>query len=88
MSEYVLVVSLAGFPPEYVHGMEAGMIWERLKSMRQPHDEVIHDENTDVVRRMAKALKYDVEFEKTSIEGWTNATLTPLPDRPKLEVVK
>lgn len=90
---------LFAFPdgsPSFVNGFEVGMIWQEIEGEGKLVIDrgidagfPIHAENVEVVRRMAAARGYKLEFGAEK-DGWVNARLTYVGTgrtKPALHVV-
>lgn len=95
MTTMQLLVSFEDQSPSFVHGFEAGTIWEKLRHSKVYSIEMtVHDENVETIRRMAVAEGWDAEFTPSEVEGWTYLRLerstknTDLPNPNGLSVVK
>lgn len=84
MSEYGLLVAFPDQSESFTLGFEAGQCWERLE-VGDIEDCTIHTENEEVVRRIARHFFYDVEFERTDVDGWS--TVKFRRGRPRLQAV-
>lgn len=79
MSERSEFACLVPFPDQsnsFVHGFEAGMIWNRMEAGETPIDFTgmpLHSENRDVLQRMAAARGYDLRIESDR-DGWITGT--------------
>lgn len=74
--EHGLIVSFTDESDSFVHGFEAGMIWQRLQSGEPEIFATIHTENAEVLRRMAAATGYALALEEVAaVAGWLNARL-------------
>lgn len=78
---------LVPFPDQsasFVHGFEAGMIWQRMvarEAVIGSADEVAtHAENAAVFQRMADAQGYDLTIEPP-VDGWIVATFVKRQSR-------
>lgn len=76
---YQLLVSFDDQSHSFVHGFEAGMIWERMLKMQNNADGIIeaciHEANVPLVQRMAIQQGWAAFFNATEIEGWFDAHL-------------
>ena len=84
-SEYGLVVSFAGQPPEFVYGFELGGIWQRMKSGQEAEISVTtHTVNREILQRMAVADGWRCDIKASEVDGWdyTELTKTKKLDRP------
>lgn len=64
-SEFRCLVPFPDQSPSFVHGFEAGMIWQQMvagASVIEPPI-AVHSANAEVYRRMAAAQGYDCEIE-------------------------
>lgn len=83
--EYGLIVSFEDQSASYVHGYEAGMLHQRMKSGAEAAIEMtVHIENQETIRRMAVAYGWEAEFKPTAVEGWITVEL----DKGKLSPVR
>lgn len=78
---------LVPFPDQsasFVHGFEAGLIWQRMNAGEQVigtnYEIATHSANEEVFRRTADAHGYLLEVEKDGSE-WIIATFTKNPQR-------
>jgi len=83
---YGLLVSFPDQSPNFVHGFEAGQIWQRLESGSELEIEATtHVDNREVIRRMADQCGFETDIRPTDVEGWDQTTLTkrrPARQRP------
>lgn len=84
---------LVSFPDQtanFVHGFEAGMIWQRMRAGEQHIDAItVHAENREVLQRMADAEGYEAAFFTiTDCDEWLNLEMSRRPRRGPLSVVK
>lgn len=85
-AEYGLIVSFEDQSASYVHGYEAGGIWERMRSGTVAEIEtVVHAENRETLTRMATVEGWSIELKPTEVDGWLSMSMAkqskPL-DRP------
>ena len=74
---YGLLVSFPDQSPSFVHGFEAGQLWERMdRGSALEIEATTHRENREVIRRMADQCGFDAEIQPTEVEGWDQTTLT------------
>jgi len=72
-SEYGLLVSFEDQSASYVHGYEAGGIWQRMRSGTEAEIEImVHSVNRETLRRMAVADGWSVEFTPTEFDEWVS----------------
>jgi hypothetical protein len=83
MSEHSLLVSFPDQSETFVLGFEAGQIWADLER-RGRADRTVHVKNQEVIRRMARAQGYNVEFTPHN-EDWCMAQFSR--GRPALRAV-
>lgn len=85
-AEYGLVVSFPDASPNFVHGFEAGSIWEKMCAGHDAEIELsAHVENREVIQRMAVAEGWEVESKPSGVDGWDTVKLTKTraaPERP------
>lgn len=60
-----LLVAFPDGSPSFVHGFEAGQLWQRIRDGREAEIEklTIHAANEEVVQRMATSEGWECEFE-------------------------
>lgn len=76
MEDEQLLVSFEDQSESYVHGFEAGKIWEQMCSTPEGYMEfTIHTQNVETIRRMAIAEGWNADFAETEVEGWTYVNL-------------
>lgn len=83
---YGLLISFPDQSDSFVHGWEAGVIYQRMQVELGPIEATIHTANKEVVTRCCGSLGWQVEFTETDFSEWTNAVLTRA-GKPKLSVV-
>ena len=93
--EQALMVSFPDQSDSFVHGFEAGMIWQRMQAGEAVIESPLpyHFANCEVFHRLAEAGGYDIEcHEVKDMEmEWTEVSFMKRPDTPKppaLRVVK
>lgn len=77
--------------PSYVHGFEAGMIWQQMQDQQADIDATVHVENEGTLQAMANASGYTMTFQRfTEYErvGWASAQFTRRPARGHLSIVE
>lgn len=83
---YDLIVSFPDPSPTFVHGFEAGMLWQMMQSGAVAEiDRSTHAENREIIARMAVAAGWTVDVTPTDIDGWDRTVLAkvaPAPVRP------
>ena len=86
-TDYSCIVPFPDQSKSFVHGFEAGMIWQcMLDGEREISPDVaVHADNEEVFRRMASAQGYDIEIDGRG-DGWFMLRLTKR--RNRLTVVK
>ena len=70
-AEFRCLVPFPDGSDSFVHGFEAGMVWQRMVAGEAVIENPIafHVENEEVFRLMAAAQGYDIEVEPPS-DGW------------------
>lgn len=81
---YNLIVEFPDQSQPFVHGFEAGQIWERLKTTPSILEEMVHVDNTDLLKQIAGHYGYTYSFEVVD-ETWMKAVLEK--GKPKLSLV-
>lgn len=71
----------------YVHGFEAGMIWQRMQDSEAEIDAVTHTENRQTLMKMANAAGYALDLAPSGVDGWDNMKATQRPKRGPLSIV-
>lgn len=81
-AEFRCLVPFADQSASFVHGFEAGMVWQRMVGGETPIENPVayHVENKAVFESMAAAQGYDVEMEP-ACDTWMMATFTKRPKR-------
>lgn len=75
-TEYGLIVSFPDQSASFVHGFEAGSLWQKMESGTVAEIAVeTHIENREVIARMADHLGWSYESEPTHVSGWDRTTL-------------
>lgn len=72
----------------YVHGFEAGMIWQRMQAGEEEIVVTVHRENEITLRRMADAAGYEMTYAETEMLEWADVTFQRRPRRGPMNVVK
>lgn len=76
-TDFGLVVAFPDGSPSFVHGFEAGALWELMTTGTVAEIErTTHRENREVISRMAVAEGWSVEFAASEVDGWDYAKLT------------
>lgn len=65
MTDHSLLVSFPDQSHSFVHGYEAGMIWEMMQRGDPLINRTVHAANVRVLQRMAEASGYTAEFGET-----------------------
>ena len=65
-----------GFDEAIAALIEAHRKSEHMAAGEFKIETIAHTENRDLIERMARRQKYEVEFEKTVVEGWIDVLLT------------
>jgi hypothetical protein len=83
-AEYGLVVSFPDQSATFVHGFEAGGIWEQMRRGDVSEiEKMTHIENREVIQRMATAEGWSVEIVGVSTPGWDFTKLVKAGAAPK-----
>lgn len=84
VNEFRCLVPFPDASENFVHGFEAGMIWQRMVAGERiiggDREIATHSQNAEVFLRMAAAQGYDVEIGD-DVDGWIIATFTRRPKR-------
>lgn len=75
-AEFRCLVPFPDGSASFVHGFEAGMLWQRMIGGEAKIESPVacHADNRVVFERMAAAQGYDVEIEPTDDPTWIMAT--------------
>ena len=81
--EYGLLVSFTDQSHSFTHGFEAGMIWQDMQNNVPRIDMMVHEENVQVICRMAEAAGYQcgmigLDNNGLKVEGWRRLVATPI----------
>lgn len=88
--EFRCLVPFPDETPSFVHGFEAGCIWERMNKGEQQiggiYEIALHTKNIEVFNRMAAAQGYDIEIEPPGVHPsdnpvWSIVTFTKRRNR-------
>lgn len=74
--EYGILVSFEDQSGSYVHGFEAGQIWEAMTRCDPLIEKTVHTANKETIKRMAHAEGYDVLWTMSDIPEWSFVKLT------------
>lgn len=83
-AEFRCLVPFPDASPSFVHGFEAGMVWQRMVCGETPIDNdcAYHTENRAVFCGMATAQGYDAEFTPCDgLDEWMMVTFTKRVNR-------
>jgi hypothetical protein len=67
-----LVVAFPDSSPSFVHGFEAGQIWQMMQAGVSELERTIHAANEEVIRRMCTAEGYEAKFAPSADEFGTD----------------
>lgn len=85
-ANYGLIVSFEDQSDSYVHGWEAGGLWQRMRSGIEAEIEAtVHTANRETISRMCVAEGWSVEFTATEYPEWLQMAMTKdrkAPERP------
>ena len=84
-----LLVPFEDASPSFVHGFEAGMVYQRMLAgdTEIAGGTPFHSDNVQLFHRMAAVHGYDVAVAPTVYDEWTDVTFTKRP-RPRFAVVE
>lgn len=86
--EYGLLVAFPDESHSFVHGFEAGQLWQCMHERDSVEIEcTIHAENVEVIRRMCGSAGWACEFTPTELPEWINCMLRKA-GKPILRLVK
>lgn len=74
---YELLIAFEDESPSFVHGFEAGRIWEAMKT-REMIVMTVHDENVALISQMAARNDYSAQFRASDIPGWVFLKAVPI----------
>lgn len=96
-TEFGMLFSFPDQSENFVHGFEAGMIWQEMADAEKFEIDrgfdaglPIHTTNIELVQRMANARGYHLETKDTGLPEWTAIKLTWFGEalaRPALSLV-
>lgn len=94
--QYGLVVAFPDESASFVHGFEAGQIWQLMSIGSMEIGQTVHVENLEVINRMARSAGYELTDQhetgpadaNVAIDGWLKIVLKKLPPKPHLRVVQ
>lgn len=72
---YELLIQFQDQSASFVHGFEAGQIWEALKARVPEIGRTIHEENVELASQMAERQGYDFNVKELD-NGWVDAKFT------------
>lgn len=73
MSDFGLLISFDDRPRDFVHGVEFGMIWEKLKSGVEEVSNggfPIRLQNQELIYRACEHFGYEAHFKECYVSGW------------------
>lgn len=73
-SGYKLVVKFPDPSPSFVHGFEAGRLWQRMSGNERVIDETVHVENQELIMGMAMSKAFADSFGEAK-DGWMSVQL-------------
>jgi hypothetical protein len=74
--QYDLVVAFDDDSASFVHGFEAGGLWEKMKLAPASIEKTVHTANETTIRRMARAEGYSIDWRNSDVDGWAYLVLT------------
>lgn len=88
-AEWRPMVAFEDQSASYVHGYEAGMIWQQMQDEHAEIDVIVHLENKETLRSMADAAGYEMAYlALPEAAGWASVSFRRRPRRGPLSVVK
>ncbi len=76
-TEHNLIVRFDDQSPSFVHGFEAGQVWEQIEKKRSIINRTVHAINEDLFRRMARDHGYSISVEvHQEAPEWAELELT------------
>lgn len=85
-NDYNLLVAFPDGSPSFVHGFEAGTIWQRMQTKETPIEATLHFANTEVFSRMAEAAGYGMVSKETDFPEWVDVDFILMPDEPRTKL--
>ncbi len=76
MAEYGLVCPFLDEAPSYAHGVEFGMLWNRLRGDEDEIDDIISTANQEQVTLAANRLGWHISGMEQLDEFWVKIRLT------------
>lgn len=70
--QYGLLISFEDQSPSFVHGFEAGQIWEAMQDEKPEIGKIVHTANMDLISQMAARAGYVIELTSSGMDEWTN----------------
>lgn len=81
---YGLIVAFPDESENFVHGFEAGGIWEQMKNpMALLISITTHTKNREVISRMAISKGWTIKVIPTAIDGWDQTDMEKTTPEPK-----
>lgn len=71
MEDYTLLMPFKDETPNFVHGFEAGQIWEKMKRNEKFDSYLFHTENKKQIEMMCKRFHYTYRVDKID-ETWSS----------------
>ena len=80
---YMPVVSFPDQSPSFVHGFEAGMIWQQMQDGLDPIEPeiAVQRANREVFENMANSAGYNLDTEEYADTEWMTVKFTRQPKR-------
>lgn len=85
--EWGLIVAFPDESAPFVHGFEAGQIWEAMTRSDPTIERCVHTANKEVIERMARQKGYSITWVPTSLEEWTDVKLKKTEPESHLRAV-
>jgi hypothetical protein len=79
--EYKCIIPFPNQEPAFAHGMEVGMVWEKLKHNTY-ETQAVRVENEEVLRAVVAHFGKTAKFEDSGVEGWLYMSVEKFQLRP------
>lgn len=88
IENYKLELKFLDESDSFCHGVETGILYTKLQyELLQDTPEIIHTDNIEQIKLIAKEFSYEVIIDNSEIECWSYATFVKT-SKPKFYVVK
>lgn len=83
-TDYGLIVSFPDQSASFVHGFEAGGLWQQMRGGAVAEiEQTTHVENREVIARMAAAEGWSIEVKRSGVDGWDQSSLAKIAKAPE-----